>query len=168
MQPLALRIQHSCLEPFLDLPPQRSVLSPLGPHPDPPGLNAGVEEAVEVRFDHPVLSLPLALERPFVHCVQGSNVGPLPLATAPEILLVEACEDARDRPRQQLVLHGWSPSASQLAVSVRNIVRSDQLGPGALPLQALDQVAAGLVHVLLGCLRAHRHDAVGGIVAVSA
>src|SRR2546421_12340549 len=92
-------------------------------------------------------------------------MGAIPIATAQAILLVDGGEEARDRPLQQLVLHGRYPYRSQLAVPFGAIVPSDQLGAVALPLQSLHQVADVRVQVLLVCLRAHLIDAVGGVCA---
>jgi hypothetical protein len=68
-----------------------------------------VEEALDIRFDHPVVAPNLALDRQFVPCVQGSPVWPIPIATAQDILLVDGCEEARDRQLQPLVVDGRSP-----------------------------------------------------------
>ena len=55
----------------------------------------GVEELLDVRFHHPVVSPKLELDRQFVHRVQGSNLRPIPIATAQEVLLVDGFEEAR-------------------------------------------------------------------------
>jgi hypothetical protein len=61
--------------------------------------------------------------------------------------------------------HHRYPSRALLAVPFGAIVPSDQLGPVALPLQTLHQVADVLVQILLVCLRAHLIDPVGGVFA---
>jgi len=75
-----------------------------------------VAEALHIGFSHPVVSPNLPRDRQFVSCVQGPTVWPIPIATPPEILRVDGCEEARDRHLQQFVLDGRYPSRSPLAV----------------------------------------------------
>jgi hypothetical protein len=51
----------------------------------------------------------LELDRQLVHRVQGPDVGPVPIATAQEVLLVDGFEDPRDCSLPQLVFHGGDP-----------------------------------------------------------
>jgi len=125
----------------------------------------GVEEALHIRFDHPVVSPKWPRDRQLIHRVQGSHGWPIPIATTPEILLVDGGEEARDRQLQPLVRHGRYPYRSELAVPCGEVVPSDPCGPVALPLQSLHQGADVFVQVLLVGLRAHRIDAVGGVLA---
>ena len=56
MQHLAVRVQHTCVEPLLDQPPQCPVIDALRQHPNHPCMIDVVEEAFEVCFYHPVVS----------------------------------------------------------------------------------------------------------------
>ena len=165
MQHLAIRVQHPCFEPLLDQPQQCSVIEALCQHPDHPLVIDVVEEASDIRFDHPGASPKLARDRPCVYRVQGPHLWPLSIATAQKILLVEGGEEARDRQRQQLILDGRYPQRSQLAVLFGDIVPSDPCGSVALPLQSLHQWPDVRFQVLLVRVRAHLIDAVGGLLA---
>jgi hypothetical protein len=56
-----------------------------------------------------VIPSKLELDRQLVHRVQGPDVGPVPIATAQEVLLVDRFEEPRDRSLQQLVFDGRYP-----------------------------------------------------------
>jgi hypothetical protein len=162
---LAIRVQYTCFEPLLDQPQQCAVIEALCHHPDHPLVIDVVEEACAIRFDHPVVSPKLALDRQFVYRVQGPNLWPISIATAQEILLVEGGEEARDRQLQQLILDGRYPPRSPLAVLFGDLGPSDQLGAVALPLQSRPQLPDVRFQVRLVRVRAHRIDAVGGLWA---
>ena len=92
----------------------------------------GVEEPGDVRFDHPVVSATLQLERPCVDRLKGPNMGPIALATAQEVLLVDGREEPRDRQLHQLILHHWHPQWPSLPTPLRKRVSSDECGTVAL------------------------------------
>jgi hypothetical protein len=124
-----------------------------------------VDEACDIRFPHPVVWPTLELDRQFVHRVQSSHVWPIPIPTPPELLLVDGCEEVRDRQLQQFILDGRDPQRSQLAMLCGDIVPSEPFGSVTLPLQSLHQWPDVLSQVLLVRLRAHLIDAVGGLFA---
>jgi hypothetical protein len=153
-------LSHACLPPFPTQPPQRTILPALFPHPDQPVVLAVVQASLAVRFDHEVIPPNLELDRQLIHGVQGSDVGPISVATAPEVLLVDGFEDSRDRALPPRVLHGRYPERAALPVTCREIVPRDAFGSGALPLPALDQVVYVLLQMWLVPLGADVIDAI--------
>jgi hypothetical protein len=149
MDHLAVGLQHSCPEPFPNQPQQRTVLQALLQHPDQPVVLDVVNEPLNVGFHHEVIPPKLALDRQLIHRVQCPDVGPIPIATAQEILLVDGFEDSRDRALQPLVFHGWYLERAALPVTFRDLVPLDEFGSVALPLQSLDQVVYVLLQMLL-------------------
>jgi hypothetical protein len=160
MDHLAVGLQHACPEPFPNQPPQRTVLQALLPHPDQPVGLDGVTEPLNVCFHHEVVPPNLERDRQLLHRVQGSDVGPISVATAPEVLLVDGFEDSRDRALPPRVLHGRYPERAALPVTCREIVPRDAFGSGALPLPALDQVVYVLLQMWLVPLGADVIDAI--------
>jgi hypothetical protein len=104
-------------------------------------------------------------DRQRIHCVQRPHRGPIPIATAPDVLLVERFEDPRDGPLPQLVFPGGYPERAAVPVAFRDIVPLDAFGAVALPLQSLDQVVNVLRAMLLVRLRADVIDARRRILA---
>jgi hypothetical protein len=165
MPHLAIRVPPTGVEPLLEQPPPCSVSEALCHHPDHPRVLDGVEEAWDSRFDHPGVSPTWARARPFVDRLQGPNLWPISITTAPAILRVDGGEEARDRHRPQRILDGRYPQRSQRAVLLGEIVPSDPFGAGALPLPSLHQWPEVRFQGLLVRVRAHLLDAVGGLLA---
>ena len=88
----AVCVEPPCLEPLLDQPYQCAVINALRQHPEYPLMVDVVEEPGEVRFDHPVVSAKLQLDRSCVDRIKGTNMGPIAITTAQEVLRVDGRE----------------------------------------------------------------------------
>jgi hypothetical protein len=143
MHDLAVGLQHAGRQPLP--PPPRTPLQALFHHPDPPAVRDGLTAPLDGRFHHDVVRPTLALDRQLVDGVPCSTRGPLPIATAQAVLLVDGVEAPRDRALPQLSFHGRAPERAALPVALRAVVPLDACGAVALPLASRHQVA----HVLL-------------------
>jgi hypothetical protein len=82
-------------------------------------------------------------------------MGPIPIATAQEVLLVDGFQEARHCQLQELVFYGGDAQRSLRAIPVGNVLSSDEFGTVSLLPQALHEVVDVLVQVLLVGLRTH-------------
>ena len=123
-----------------------------------------VKAPLDVRFHHEVGRPKRARERQCIHGVQGSDVGPISVATAPEVRLVDGCEDSRDRALPPLVFHGRYPERAALAVAFRDRAPLDACASVALPLESLDEVPNVLLEMVLVRLGADVIDAIRRIL----
>ena len=108
-----------------------------------------VDIPLDVRFHHEVLPPTLARDRQLIPRVQGPDMGPIPIATAQEVLLVDRFADPRHRAVPQLVFHGRDPERAALPAAVWHIPPLDEFGSGALPPQALNESVNVLLEMLL-------------------
>ena len=159
-QHLALRVQPPGGEPRLEQPPQGSVREALCPHPAPPLVLEGVEDAAESRFAPPGVSPPWPLDRPWVSRVHGPNRWPLSLAPIAEILLVEGGEQAPEptpaagRSRGHRVPSDrWARALFPLPRATRGRLAASRCGAAARARPRIDAVrgrVAALTPAVLG------------------
>ena len=95
MQYLTVSVEHPGLQPLPDQAQQGAIINTLRYHPHHPVMIDGVTELREVRFHHPGLASAWERDGPCIHCLQGSNLWPIPRATAQDVLLVDGFQEAR-------------------------------------------------------------------------
>jgi hypothetical protein len=123
-----------------------------------------VEEPGDVRFDSPVVSATLPLDR---HCVDGiksTHMRPVAIATAQDVLLVDCCESTRDCPRHQRLLHHGHAQWTSCPTPFRSRVSSDECGTVACALETLDKVPEVVLQGVRLRLSTHPVHAVGGVL----
>jgi hypothetical protein len=89
VEPLAIGVEHPGFEPLLKQSQQRAVSTPRGQHPDHPGLVNGVKDLCDVGVDDPGVSAAWACDGPCIHGLQGATLRTIPIATAPDVLLLD-------------------------------------------------------------------------------
>jgi hypothetical protein len=124
----------------------------------------GIKDLLDVRFHHPGLSSELERDGPGIHRSQGSNLWPIAIATAPDVLLVDGVQEARYCQLQELVFYGGNAQGTLRALPLGNRVSSDECGAVPLLLQALPEVVDVRVQVLLLGLGTHLVPSGGGIL----
>ena len=98
---LAVGITHACREPLPNQSPPRAVLQAVLHHPAQPGGRAVGAHPLAVRFDHQGGRPTLARDRQLRPGGQRPNLGPSPIATAPDVRRVDRFEARRDCPLPQ-------------------------------------------------------------------
>ena len=124
-----------------------------------------VEVTRDVCLDQVVVLSELQLDGEFVHSVEYSNAGAIPVATVQKVLLKDGFKDAFDRDLQQLVLGGRYSQWAQFAIPFRDVTPQDVLGPVAFPFQFFHQLVNVAVQVLLIFCRTHPVYATSGVFA---
>src|SRR5712691_3667733 len=123
-----------------------------------------IEEPADVRFDHPVVSPKLQRDRQCVDRIKGTNMWPIAIATAQEVLLVDGRESPRDRQLHQRILHHWHPQWPEASTPFRNRVSSDEFGTVACALETLHKVLDVVLQVVRVLLGTHPVHAVGRVL----
>jgi hypothetical protein len=124
-----------------------------------------VDEPLDGRFDHTVVPPAWTLQGQPVHGVHRSPLRPVPITTTQASLLVEGWQAPRDGELPQLILHGGHSSRPQLAIPLRDVPPSDELGPVALPLESRHERVQGRIAMALIVLRPDAVHPLGGLLA---
>src|SRR5262249_13542235 len=124
-----------------------------------------IEARLDVGFHHPGLSSELELDGQCIHRIQGAYLGPIPIATAQEVLRVDGCQEARSCQWSELVFYGGDAQRALRAIPFGHILASDEFGAVPLLLQALHEVVDVLVPGLLIGVGTHLIHPGGGILA---
>src|SRR5208337_856745 len=93
MDHLSVRVQDTCLEPFLNQAQKRLVINTLSEHPKHPIMIDVVEESLDVRFHNPTVPPILQLIREVPYRIKRATTRTIPIAAIEKVLLINGLQD---------------------------------------------------------------------------
>ena len=118
MDHFSILLQYPCPQPLADQVQYGSISGPLGQHPFQPFPPDVVEESLDVRFHHEVVSAELQLLAQVLERIVSAHPWPVAIAARQKVHFVYRQQDLRHCHLQQLVLQYWYAQRAEFPVAL--------------------------------------------------
>jgi hypothetical protein len=139
VESLAVRVEHTRVEPCADEPAEGPIVSALPPHVHPPRMVSMVQVAFDIGFYHRAIRAKLPVTCAGSDRISCPTLLPVALATGKKVWLGESVQYPRDRRLEEFVLCGGDAQRAQGALPLRDGVPANQCGSVALRLHSLHE-----------------------------
>lgn len=136
---LSVRLQNTSLQPFPDQVQQGPVLKAHAEHVHEPRLVPRVDAAWHVRLNQGALRPVVQVKSAGAHRIQCPTSGSIAVTTIQNVWRIDCWQELRTGQWHTFSFERRHTSWPFRAIFLWNVPASDQLGPGALRLQALRQ-----------------------------